>query len=104
MVEPEIAFADLDADAALAEDLLKSAFRAVLDERADDMAFFAERVDPGAITRLEAFVTSDFERLTYTEAVAILERAGRAWEYPVAWGLALQAEHERYLCEEYVRR
>jgi asparaginyl-tRNA synthetase len=104
MVEPEIAFADLDADAALAEDLVKFAFRAVLDERADDMAFFAERIDPGAITRLEAFVTSDFERLTYTEAVAILERAGRAWEYPVAWGLALQAEHERYLCEEHVGR
>jgi asparaginyl-tRNA synthetase len=104
MVEPEIAFADLDADAALAEHLVKFAFRAVLEERADDMAFFAERIDPQAISRLEAFVTSDFERLSYTEAVAILERAGRDWEYPVAWGLALQAEHERYLCEEHVGR
>ena len=104
MVEPEIAFADLDADAALAEDLLKYAFRAILDERPDDMAFLAERIDPQAISRLEAFVTSDFERLTYTEAVAILQRADRDWEFPVEWGLALQAEHERYLCEEHVRR
>jgi asparaginyl-tRNA synthetase len=104
MVEPEIAFADLSDDAALAEDLLKHAFRAVLDERPDDMAFFAERIDPAAVSRLEAFVTSDFERLTYTEAVAILQRAGRAWEFPVEWGLALQAEHERYLCEEHVKR
>jgi asparaginyl-tRNA synthetase len=104
MVEPEIAFADLAADADLAEDLLKSAFQAILDGRPDDMAFFAERIDPEAISRLEAFVTADFERLTYTEAVAILQRAGRAFEFPVEWGLALQAEHERYLCEEHVGR
>jgi asparaginyl-tRNA synthetase len=104
MVEPEIAFADLAADADLAEALLKYAFRAVLDERPDDMAFFAERIDRDAISRLEAFVTSDFLRMTYTEAVDILQRSGRAWEYPVAWGLALQAEHERYLCEEHAGR
>jgi asparaginyl-tRNA synthetase len=104
MVEPEIAFADLTADADLAEALLKYAFRAVLDERPDDMAFFAERIDREAISRLEAFVTSDFLRMTYTEAVDILQRSGRAWEYPVAWGLALQAEHERYLCEEHAGR
>jgi asparaginyl-tRNA synthetase len=104
MVEPEIAFADLDSDAALAEDLLKYAFSAILAERPDDMAFFGERIDPQAVSRLEAFVTSDFERLTYTEAVAILARAGREWEYSVEWGLALQAEHERYLCEEHVQR
>jgi asparaginyl-tRNA synthetase len=101
MVEPEIAFADLSDDADLAEDLLKYAFRAVLDEREDDMAFFAQRIDPEAVTRLEAFVESDFARMTYTEAVDVLERAGRAWEFPVGWGLNLQAEHERYLCEEY---
>jgi asparaginyl-tRNA synthetase len=104
MVEPEIAFADLSADASLAESLLKAAFRALLDERADDMAFFAERIDPEAVTRLERFVESDFERMTYTEAIAILERSGRAWEFPVAWGANLQAEHERYLCEEHVGR
>ncbi len=104
MVEPEIAFADLSADADLAEDLLKYAFGAVLDEREDDMAFFAERIDPDAVSRLEAFVASDFERITYTEAVAILEQAGRDWEFPVGWGLNLQAEHERYLCEEVAKR
>ena len=104
MVEPEIAFADLAANADLAEELLKHAFRAVLDERADDMAFFAERIDKEAVSRLEAFVTSDFERMTYTHAVDILQRSGRAFEFPVAWGLALQAEHERYLCEDHVRR
>ena len=104
MVEPEIAFADLSDDADLAEDLLKASFRALLDERADDMAFFAERIDPDAVKRLENLVTSRFERMTYTEAIAILERAGRSWEFPVRWGVALQAEHERYLCEEHVQR
>jgi asparaginyl-tRNA synthetase len=104
MVEPEIAFADLSDDADLAEDLLKSSFRVLLDERPDDMAFFAERIDPDAVKRLENLVTSRFERMTYTEAIAILERAKRSWEFPVAWGVALQAEHERYLCEEHVQR
>jgi len=104
MVEPEIAFADLSDDADLAEDLLKYAFRAVLDEREDDMAFFAERIDPQAVSRLEAFVTSDFERMTYTQAVALLERSGRDWEFPVSWGANLQAEHERYLCEEVAKK
>ena len=104
MVEPEIAFADLSDDADLAEDLLKYAFRAILDERADDMAFFAERIDPEAVTRLEAFVESDFERMTYTDAVSILEKADRDWAFPVSWGANLQAEHERYLCEEVAKR
>jgi asparaginyl-tRNA synthetase len=104
MVEPEIAFADLSANADLAEDLLKSSFRVVLDERGDDMAFFAERIDREAVSRLEAFVSADFARMSYTEAVAALERSGRAFEFPVGWGLALQAEHERYLCEEYAKR
>jgi len=104
MVEPEIAFADLSDNADLAEDLLKYAFRAVLDERADDMAFFAERIDKEAVSRLEAFVESDFERITYTEAVRILEQADRDWEFAVGWGLNLQAEHERYLCEEVAKR
>jgi asparaginyl-tRNA synthetase len=104
MVEPEIAFADLSADADLAEELLKAAFRTVLEERPDDMAFFAERIDPEAARRLESFVASDFERMTYTEAIDILQRSGRSWEFPVDWGLALQAEHERYLCEEHVGR
>jgi len=100
MIEPEIAFADLKADADLAEAYLKSIFKAVLDERGDDMAFFAEHVEPTCVQRLERFVASSFERMTYTEAIAHLQKAGRSWEYPVQWGCDLQSEHERYLCEE----
>ena len=68
------------------------------------MAFFAERIDKEAITRLEDLVTSSFARMEYTEAIEVLQRSGRSFEFPVAWGLALQAEHERYLCEEYAKR
>ncbi|MCJ7709717.1 MAG: asparagine--tRNA ligase, partial [Chloroflexi bacterium] len=104
MVEPEIAFADISDNADLAEDLLRYSFRAILDECADDMAFFAERIDKEAVTRLEGLVNSDFVRMEYTEAIDVLGRAGRSWEFPVEWGVALQAEHERYLCEEYAKR
>jgi asparaginyl-tRNA synthetase len=104
MVEPEIAFADISDNADLAEHLLKYSYRAILDECQDDMAFFADRIDKEAVTRLESFVTSDFARMEYTEAIEVLERSGRSWEFPVTWGVALQAEHERYLCEEYAKR
>lgn len=104
MVEPEIAFADLDDNADLAEAFLKAIFRTVLDERADDMAFFAERVLPDAITRLEAFIAAPFERIDYTDAIKILEASGKTFQYPVAWGVDLQTEHERYLVEEHVGR
>ena len=107
MIEPEIAFADLSDDADLAEACLKYLFRAVLDERADDMRFFAERIDPGCITRLERLVDASFERMEYTEAVAALERAvedGVRFEFPVRWGMDLQSEHERYLTEQLVGR
>jgi len=104
MIEPEIAFADIHDNADLAEDLLKYAFAALLAERPDDMAFFAERIDKDAITRLEALTKSSFARMEYTEAIDVLEKSGRAFEFPVHWGVALQAEHERYLCEEYAKR
>ncbi len=104
MVEPEIAFADIHDDADLAEDLLKYCFRALLAERPDDMAFFAERIDKDAVSRLEDLVKSDFARMEYTEAISVLQKSGRAFEFPVDWGVALQAEHERYLCEEYAKR
>jgi asparaginyl-tRNA synthetase len=104
MVEPEIAFADIHDDADLAEDLLKYCFRALLDERTDDMAFFAERIDKDAVTRLEQLTKSSFARMEYSEAIDVLARSGRAFEFPVSWGVALQAEHERYLCEEYAGR
>jgi asparaginyl-tRNA synthetase len=104
MIEPEIAFADLADDAALAERLLKHVFRTVLDERGDDMAFFAERVEKTAVSRLEAFIAAPFERIEYAEAVEILGKSRRKFEYPVEWGMDLQTEHERYLCEEHVGR
>jgi asparaginyl-tRNA synthetase len=104
MIEPEIAFADLAADADLAEDFLKYLFRTVLDERADDMAFIAERVQKDAITRLEGFINAPFERIDYSEAIRLLQKSGRKFEFPVEWGLDLQTEHERWLTEEHVGR
>jgi asparaginyl-tRNA synthetase len=104
MVEPEIAFADLAADADLAEGFLKYILTALLNERGDDLKFFAERIDKDCISRLEAFVKSSFERLTYTDAIAALEKSGKRFEFPVKWGMDLQSEHERWLTEEHVRR
>jgi asparaginyl-tRNA synthetase len=104
MVEPEIAFADLDDNASLAEDFLKYIFKAVLDERMDDMKFFAERQEKTAISRLESLVAAPFERNDYTEAIEILKKSGQKFEYPVAWGQDLQTEHERYLTEKHVGR
>lgn len=103
MVEPETAFADLHANADLAEALLKAIFQVVLTERADDMAFFAQRIDKTCIQRLEQVVNSPFERLDYSEAIGILERSPRPFEFPVRWGMDLQSEHERYLAEDYVK-
>lgn len=103
MIEPEIAFADLAADADLAEAFLKHLFRSLLAARPDDMKFFAERIDKECISRLEKFVESSFERITYTDAVKLLEASGRTFEFPVKWGLDLQAEHERWLTEHIGR-
>ncbi|MBX5482323.1 MAG: asparagine--tRNA ligase [Myxococcaceae bacterium] len=114
MVEPEIAFADLPADADLAEDFLKALFHDLLEERADDMAFFADRAakeakeanrpDPDIIGRLQRFADSSFERMEYSEAIRRLEASGRKFEFPVRWGMDLQTEHERYLVDELVGR
>jgi asparaginyl-tRNA synthetase len=104
MIEPEIAFADLAADADLAERFLKSIFTTLLAERGDDMKFFAERVDKDCIARVERFVTASFERMTYTDAIAALEKSGKNFEFPVRWGMDLQSEHERWLTEEHVGR
>jgi asparaginyl-tRNA synthetase len=107
MIEPEIAFADLAADADLAERFLKYIFKALLDERGDDMKFFAERVDKECLSRVERFVTASFERMTYTDAIAALTKAtegGKKFEFPVKWGMDMQSEHERWLTEEHVGR
>ncbi len=102
MVEPEVAFADLNTVAGLAEDMLKYVFKAVLEERADDMAFFAQRINKDAITRLEKVIEQDFVRMDYTDAITILENCGKDFEFPVSWGIDLSSEHERYLAEEHV--
>ena len=104
MIEPEIAFANLDDDADLAEAFLKHIFEAVLAEHTDDMAFFAQHVQADCVERLERFVAASFERMTYTEAIEHLQKSGRTWEYPVRWGGDLQSEHERYLCEDLCNR
>ncbi len=104
MIEPEVAFNDLAANADLAEEFLKYLFRAVLDERADDLAFIAERVDKAAVSRLEAFIDVPFEQIDYTDAIDLLQKADRTFDFPVEWGLDLQTEHERWLTEEHVGR
>ena len=107
MIEPEIAFADLNDNADLAEDFLKTIFTDLLNERADDMAFFQQRVDKECIDRLENFISTSFERMEYDDAIAALEKAqgsGTKFEFPIAWGSDLQSEHERWLTEEHIGR
>ncbi|KKA45619.1 MULTISPECIES: asparagine--tRNA ligase [unclassified Salinivibrio] len=101
MVEPEVAFADLDDSAALAEAMLKYVFKAVLEERQDDMKFFEQRINKDVLTRLEKFVNADFAQVDYTDAVTILQNSGQTFEFPVEWGIDLASEHERYLAEEH---
>jgi len=108
MIEPEIAFADLAADATLAEEMLKYLFRTVLTERADDMKFFAERIDKTVLDRLNHIIDKPFLRLTYTEGVRVLQDAikkgQKKFEFPVEWGKDLQSEHERFLTEEHFKQ
>ena len=103
MVEPEVAFANLDDVAGLAEAMLKFVFKAVLEERRDDLEFFAERINKEAIERLERFVTSDFAQVDYTDAIKILENCGKTFENDVYWGVDMSSEHERYLAEEHFK-
>jgi asparaginyl-tRNA synthetase len=104
MVEPEAAFLDLDGDAALAEAFVRQVVRELLDHCGEDLAFFDERIEKGLRDALAHVADTPFERMTYTEAVARLEKSGKAFEFPVAWGIDLQSEHERWLTEEHVRR
>ena len=103
MVEPEFAFATLEDDAKLAEAMLKYVFKAVLEERRDDLEFFAQRVDKNVITRLENFINSDFVQVDYTDAIDILLKSGKDFEFKVEWGIDLSSEHERYLAEEHFK-
>ena len=104
LVEPEIAFADLQDDADLAEDLLKHLFTRVLEEREDDMAFFQQRIDETVLERLRGVIDSSFERMDYSEAISILQNCGECFEFPVSWGVDLASEHERYLAEKHIGR
>jgi len=100
MIEPEMAFADLNDDADLAEDFLKYLFAQVLDKRMDDLQFFDARIEKGLIDKLKRLSTSQFTRLTYTEAIEILEKHADEFEFKPYWGADLQSEHERYLTEK----
>src|SRR5436190_16988931 len=104
MIEPEIAFAALSDNADLAEALLKFVFKALLEERAEDMAFFDERIEKGIVAKLQGIVQSEFARMDYAEAISVLERAKEKFEFPVKWGVDLQSEHERYLTEKHAKK
>ncbi len=107
MIEPEIAFADLADDATLAERLLKFIFAALLNERQEDLAFFDERIEKGLLAKIQNIVASEFVRMDYGEAIAVLERAQEKkeqFEFPVRWGIDLQSEHERYLTEKHAKK
>lgn len=104
MVEPEIAFANLADNMALAEDMLRFVLSDVMEKAPDELQFLNTFVDKGLIQRLEHVKSSSFARVSYTEAIDILSKADRAFEYPVSWGIDLQTEHERYLTEEHFHR
>jgi asparaginyl-tRNA synthetase len=104
MVEPEMAFCNLEGDMALAESFIRTVIREVLARCPDDIAFFNQWVEKGLIDKLTKVADADFEVMTYTEAVSHLEKAGKSFQYPVKWGIDLQSEHERYLTEELVKR
>ncbi len=104
MIEPEMAFCDLEGDAALAMEFLKYLFTFVLENCPEDMAFFNQFIDSSVIQTLEQLVSQNFETLTYTEGIEILLKAKKKFEFPVRWGVDLQSEHERYLCEEVFER
>jgi asparaginyl-tRNA synthetase len=104
MIEPEMAFCDLEGDANLAEDFLKYIFNFVLENCPEDMTFFQERINDLVMENAKKIVEQKFERISYTEAIKLLESSTKNFEFPVKWGLDLQSEHERYLAEEYFQK
>ncbi len=104
MIEPEIAFADLNDNMDLAEDMVRSVIATVMEQAEDELRFLNQFVDKELLARLELVKNSEFSRVTYTEAIEILKASGRQFEYPVSWGMDLQTEHERYLAEEHFKR
>jgi asparaginyl-tRNA synthetase len=104
MIEPEVAFANLDTIATLSKELLQYVCQYILDHNEDDMAFFDKFIEEGVINKVKHIAESDFARLTYTEAVTQLLKSGKSFQFPVEWGIDLQSEHERYLAEEYCKK
>ncbi len=104
MIEPEVAFADINDNMALAEEMIKYIISYVLENAPEEMVFFNEFMDKGLAERLKSIVSSDFARVTYTEAVELLQKSGREFQFPVIWGIDLQTEHERYLTEEIYKK
>lgn len=104
MIEPEVPFCDLTGDMQLAEDFIKTIVQACLDECAEDMEFFNERIDKEIMQTLRNILDHEFKRVSYTEAVELLETSGQTWDYPVSWGANLQAEHERWLTEQHFKQ
>jgi asparaginyl-tRNA synthetase len=104
MIEPEMAFCDIQGDMDLAEDYIKHLFRAVLERCPDDIAFFNQWIDKTVLETLQHIIESEFVRITYTEAVDILKASGETFEFPVEWGADLQSEHERYLTEKHFKK
>jgi len=104
MVEPEMAFCDLQGNMDLAEAFLKHVFKHVLETCPEDMEFFNQRIDDSVLATADNIINNEFERITYTEAIALLEKANCPFEYPVNWGLDLQSEHERYLAEQLFKK
>ncbi|NLT49126.1 MAG: asparagine--tRNA ligase [Clostridiales bacterium] len=104
MIEPEVAFADLSDNMDLAEEMIKYIVRFVMEKAPQEMAFFNEFVDKGLLDRLGNLVESDFQRITYTEAIDLLKKSGESFQYPVEWGIDLQTEHERYITEKIFKK
>ena len=104
MIEPEMAFCELTGNMELAEAFLKYIFKYVLDHCAEDMEFFNQRIDKTVLETADNIINNEFERITYTKAIELLEKAEKKFEFPVSWGLDLQSEHERYLAEELFKK
>jgi asparaginyl-tRNA synthetase len=104
MVEPEMAFYELNDNMSLAEDFLKFLVQTALDESTDDLEFLSSHYDPDLLQRLRSTLDCAFERLTYSEAIKLLEKSNKKFEFPISWGIDLQSEHERYLVEETFKR
>lgn len=104
MMEPEMAFCDLEGNMDLAEEFLKFVFKRVLEDCPDDMEFFNQRIEKTVLETADNIINNEFERITYTDAIKLLEKCDKKFEYPVSWGLDMQSEHERYLAEECFKK